>query len=222
MKIPKLIVMLTHHDVTAPDSKEIFLAAKDAPADCWGFKNVGLPEEQMKELCALMKEAGKTTFLESLAYTEQETLDSLSLAARCGFDYMLGAHYFPSAQAFAKKEHIRFLPFVGKRKDHKLYGEIEEIVDEERRVLESGAYGVNLSGFRYVGDAPRLIEAVVKAAGEKPVSIVGSIDTYERLEMIRRIAPTMFTIGGAFFERKFGGSFSEQIEAVSRYLESGG
>ena len=40
-----LIVMLTWHDVTVPDAKEVFLACKDAPAKHWGFKLEGTTPE---------------------------------------------------------------------------------------------------------------------------------------------------------------------------------
>ena len=94
----KLIVMLTWHDRTVEDSKEIFMAAKDAPSDLWGFKDVGLPKEQMKELVQIMKDAGKTTFMESLAHTEEETKAGVETAVECGFDWLLGAHYFPATE----------------------------------------------------------------------------------------------------------------------------
>ena len=43
----QLIVMLTWHDVTVQNAKEIFLEARDAPAKYWGFKDVGIDPEQM-------------------------------------------------------------------------------------------------------------------------------------------------------------------------------
>ena len=33
MEGPNLTVMLTHHDITVPNAMDIFLEAKDAPAD---------------------------------------------------------------------------------------------------------------------------------------------------------------------------------------------
>ena len=86
MEGPHLTVMLTHHDITVPNAMDIFLEAKDAPADFWGFKDIGLPEREMRELVQCMKREGKTVFLESLAYTEEEGLQSARLAINCGFD----------------------------------------------------------------------------------------------------------------------------------------
>ena len=55
---PEIIIMLTHHDVTVENAAEVFEACKDLPVKFWGFKNVGLPEDKMKELATAMKEAG--------------------------------------------------------------------------------------------------------------------------------------------------------------------
>ena len=59
--------MLTHHDVTVKNAAEIFEACKDLPVKYWGFKNVGLPKDEMKALAGAMKAAGKTTFLKNEA-----------------------------------------------------------------------------------------------------------------------------------------------------------
>lgn len=217
MRSPQLIVMLTHHDATALDSKEIFLEAKDAPCNYWGFKDVGLPEAQMRDLVSCMKDAGKTTFIEILAYTEEECLKSVQLAVDCGFDYVLGTHYFKSILDLTNANHIKYLPFIGKRKEHRLYGEIDEIIAEAKQVLSYGTYGVNLAGFRYVGNAPKLITSLVKAV-DKPVSVVGSINNFERLDLIKQTNPWMFTIGSAFFDKIFGETFAEQIKVVTDYM----
>ena len=217
MRYPKLIVMLTHNDVTVPDAKQIFLEAKNAPADYWGFKDEGLSEADMRDLVQCMKAAGKTTFIEILASDEAGGLKSAKLALKCGFDYILGTHYYDSIHELANSHGIKYLPFVGKRKNHRLYGEIDDIIAEAKQVLAKGTYGVNLPGFRYVGDAPALIKRLVKSV-DKPVSVVGSINSFERLDLIKETNPWMFTIGSAFFENVYGETFSEQIEVVTDYL----
>ena len=76
----KLIVMLTHNDQTVHNALEVFEACKDLPVECWGFKDVGLPVEEMKALVGAMKMAGKTTFLEVVTYTEAECMRGAKLA----------------------------------------------------------------------------------------------------------------------------------------------
>ena len=51
--------------------KRFFLEAREAPCKYWGFKDVGLPPDEMKDLVACMKEAGKTTFMEIVAKSEE-------------------------------------------------------------------------------------------------------------------------------------------------------
>ena len=87
---PEIIIMLTHHDVTVKDAGEIFEQCKDLPVKFWGFKNVGLPKDEMKKVAGAMKAAGKTTFLEVVTYDEASCLDGAQTAIDCGFDYLMG------------------------------------------------------------------------------------------------------------------------------------
>lgn len=48
--------------------------------------------------------------------------------------------------------------------------------------------------------------------------MVGSVDGYQRLKEVKSAKSWMFTIGGAFFENKFEGSFAEQIDKVVAYM----
>ena len=88
-KHPELIVMLTHNDRTVENAYEIFDACKDTKAKYWGFKEVGIPLDEMKKLCSYMKACGKTTFLEVVAYTEEECLAGAKMAVECGFDCLM-------------------------------------------------------------------------------------------------------------------------------------
>ena len=80
MNTPELIVMLTYNDLTVKNAFDIFEQCKDSKAKYWGFKEEGLPLEQMKKLYAYMKECGKTTGLEVVAYTEEECLAGAEMA----------------------------------------------------------------------------------------------------------------------------------------------
>ena len=114
MSAPKLIVMLTHNDRTVPNAAEIFEACRDAPAVNWGFKEVGLPLEEMKALFRHMKQCGKRTFLEVVAYTEAECLEGAKMAAACGVDVLMGTLFFDSINDYCKAHGLKYMPFVGK------------------------------------------------------------------------------------------------------------
>ena len=91
-----LIVMLTWHDVTVANAKELFLECRGAAATHWGFKIEGTTPESMAELISLMKQAGKRTYIEVLAIDEPTCLKSAQLCAQCGADHLLGTLYYES------------------------------------------------------------------------------------------------------------------------------
>ena len=218
---PKLIVMLTHHDKTVMNAAEIFELCKTAKADFWGFKEVGMPLSEMKTLCSRMKEAGKTTFLEVVAYTEQECLDGARMAVECGFDYLMGTVYFDSVADYARKNKLKYLPFVGKiiGRPSVLTGTIQEIIEEGQELSKrEEVFGFDLLGYRFQGDPLKLNRGFVRQIS-KPVCLAGSVDSFKRLDEVKDTDCWAFTIGGAFFEHKFGDSFLEQIDKVVTYME---
>lgn len=215
-----LIVMLTHNDETVNNAYEIFKKCKNSDAKFWGFKEKSLPIEQMKNLYKYMKECGKTTFLEVVEYTEKEGLEGAKLALECGCDILMGTVFFDSINEFCKKNNLRYMPFVGKVTERPsiLEGEIDEIIKEANEYLKKGVYGFDLLGYRYTGNAVELNERFVLEVNA-PVCIAGSVNGYERLDELKNINPWSFTIGSAFFENKFDGSFEEQINKVCEYVK---
>ena len=215
-----LIVMLTHNDETVNNAHEIFEKCKNSDAKFWGFKEKSLPIEQMKNLYKYMKECGKTTFLEVVEYTEKEGLEGAKLALECGCDILMGTVFFDSINEFCKKNNLRYMPFVGKVTERPsiLEGEIDEIIKEANEYLKKGVYGFDLLGYRYNGNAVELNERFVLEVNA-PVCIAGSVNGYERLDELKNINPWSFTIGSAFFENKFDGSFEEQINKVCEYVK---
>ncbi len=218
---PQLITMLTYRDETVKDSFEVFEQCADLSASFWGFKDVGLPKPDMKRLVKRMKKAGKTTFLEVVSLTEKECLDGAKLALDCGFDYLMGTVFYDSVFKLMKGKATKFFPFAGKVSGHPsiLEGSIPEIVADGRRMEALGVAGFDLLAYRYTADAEALAEAFVKGV-RIPVVLAGSIDGFPRLDVMKRIAPWAFTIGSAFFDKKFvpGASFREQVAKVLGYL----
>ena len=216
--IPELIVMLTHHDRTVTNAIEIFEAAKGSKAKYWGFKEVGIPEDQMTELVKRMKTAGKTTFLEVVDYTEEGCAEGARIAARCGFDVLMGTLYFDSVKKIADEAGIKYMPFVGELSGRPsvLNGTIQGMIDEANHLVDTkGIKGFDLLGYRYTGDAVKLnAEFVKNVRGD--VCLAGSVASFQRLDEVKATGAWAFTIGGAFFENKFGEglSFGEQIDVV--------
>jgi len=216
---PELMVMLTYHDITVENAYEIFDQAKESKARFWGLKEKGLPFEQMKELFAYMKACGKTTLLEVVAYTEEESLAGAKMAVECGCDILMGTMFFDSVNDFCKKNHLRYMPFVGEIKGRPsiLDGTIDQIIDEANEYLHKDVYGFDLLGYRYTGDAVALNKKFV-AQVDAPVCLAGSVDSYKRLDEIKEAHAWAFTIGSAFFDHVFGETFQEQIDNVYEYM----
>ena len=217
---PELIVMLTHNDLTVIDAYEIFDQCKKSKAKFWGFKEEPLPLEQMQKLFAYMKDCGKTTFLEVVSYSENECLEGARKAVACNCDFLMGTTFFDSVNDFCRENHLNYLPFVGKisGRPSVLEGTPEEMINEANAYIAKGVYGIDLLGYRYTGDAALLNREFVKNM-EVPVCIAGSVNSYERLQEIKAVSPWTFTIGGAFFENKFGGTMKEQIDKVCNFMK---
>ena len=219
MAHPELVVMLTHHDLTIENAPEVFEQCKNSKAKYWGFKEEPLPLPQMKELFDYMHECGKVTGLEVVAYTEEECLAGAKMAVECGVDMLLGTMFFDSVNELCKQHGLKYLPFVGKVTERPsiLEGTLDEMVAEAERYLAAGAWGIDLLGYRYTGDAVELNREFVRRVNA-PVCIAGSVNSYERLDELKDANPWSFTIGGAFFENRFDGTIAEQIDKVCDYM----
>lgn len=218
-KNPELIVMLTHNDCTVENAYKIFDQCKNSKAQFWGFKEKSLPLNQMKELYSYMKECGKTTFLEVVAYTEEECIEGAKMAVECGCDILMGTLFFDSVNEFCKTHKLKYMPFVGTvtGRPSILEGNIDDMISTANKYLEKGVYGFDLLGYRYTGD-PIILNKKFVSQVNAPVCIAGGINSYKRLDEIKDATPWTFTIGSAFFENKFDGTFSEQIDKVCEYM----
>jgi len=220
--IPKLILMLTHNDMTVVDAIDYFEQVKDLPIDYFGFKEIGLEPEKMKILNNKIHNAGYQSFLEVVEYEEKNIIGPAKMAIDMGFDYLMGTIYYPSIWKIIDKK-IKYFPFCGKvyNRPSVLDGTINEVVQDIKRLESEGVDGFDLLAYRYkdVSMIDTLMEKV-KNAAKKPIVSAGSINSLERVEKTIEQQVWGFTIGGAFFEKKFvpGGSFRENVIKVLEKL----
>jgi len=219
---PELIVMLTHRDKTVPDALDLFQHAKDFPIRHWGFKDVGLSSQEMQAAVTAMKDAGKVTFLEVVSLSEEEGLRGAGLAVDLGFDILMGTVFYPSIGDYLKDKPIRYYPFPGHVHSHPsiLDGTINDIVAHACQLESYGAHGLDLLAYRFNGEAARLLKQVVEAT-KIPIVSAGSIASFERIKEVWAAGVWGFTIGSAFFDKKFApdASFEENVWAVCDWLE---
>jgi hypothetical protein len=219
---PELIVMLTHHDQTVHNALKLFEGLKDCPITHWGFKDVGLAPDEMQPVVKAMKTTGKITFLEVVSLSEEEGLRGARLAVDLGFDVLMGTVYFPSISEYLKDKPVLYYPFPGHVHSHPsiLDGTIDEIVAHATELAKNGAHGLDLLTYRFDGDAAQLLKRVVEETNI-PIVSAGSIASFERINEVWNAGAWGFTIGSAFFEKKFvpDGSFEENVWAVCNWLE---
>lgn len=230
MAAPKLILMFTLNDMTVPDAIDYFEQVKDLPVDFFGFKELGLEPLKMQKLNDKIHEAGFKSFLEVVEYEEKDILSPAQQAVDMGFDYLMGTVYYPSIWDIVKKgkdRKIKYFPFLGTIYDRPsvLDGSIEDIVAEGKKLIELGADGFDLLLYRY--KYPEKIDALIKECVtglNAPVVSAGSINSWERLQATIDQKVWGFTIGGAFFEKKFvpDGTYRDNVKAVVDYLKKAG
>ena len=219
--IPEFILMLTYNDQTVKNSLRLFRDCKDLPVMHWGFKDVGLPPKKMKELFNEMKKAGKTTYLEVVGLTEEDGLNGAKLAVEAGCDVLMGTVFYDSIQNYLKDKPIKYFPFPGRIHGHPsiLNGSLDEIVAHAKFLESKGVHGLDLLTYRYLGDAPLLLQKVVNEVSI-PIVSAGSIESIHRISEVMKTGAWGFTIGSALFDKKFApnGSFAENIQVVTNWL----
>ena len=220
---PKLILMFTRNDVTVPDAQEYFEMVKDLDVDYYGFKEIGLPEKEMKELCESIQSIGKEAFIEVVEYDEDKILEPARQAVKLGFDFLMGTVYYPSVMDIVNDSKLKYFPFCGKIYDRPstLDGTIEETVADAVRIEAEGVDGFDLLAYRYryPEKVDELVRTLVRSV-KVPIVSAGSINSFDRLQNTVDQGAWGFTIGGAFFEKKFvpEGTYKDNVAAVVKFL----
>ena len=219
---PELIVMLTYNDQTVENALELFTTCSDLPVKHWGFKDIGLPREEIKKVVKAMNSVDKSTYLEVVSLSEAEGLAGARLAVECGFDVLMGTVFFDSIHEFLRDKPVKYFPFLGKVSGQPsiLDGTIAEIEQQIQNMIQKGVDGFDLLTYRYTGEPINLLNSAVKAANGHPLVSAGSIDSFNRIHEVSRANAWGFTIGTALFDQKFEptGSFRDNLIAVCNWL----
>ena len=221
----EFIFMLTRNDQTVPDARQVYDTLRDTGLRYVGFKDIGLPPAELRELAAAMRADGREVFLEVVSERAEDELRSVSAALDIGVDWLMGGTHPDEALAIldtigppGTPGRPRYCPFPGRVVGHPsiLEGSIEEIAESAHDLTERpGVDGLDLLAYRWQGDVPRLVRAVVDEASG-PIIAAGSVDSAERIEALAAAGAWAFTIGGAIFDRRLpaGDSIREQVECA--------
>lgn len=217
----EFIFMLTHHDVTIPNAAEVFEEVKNTGLKFVGCKDIGLSEKELQVLFRKIRENGITSFLEVVCNNEKDHFAGIDKAIQIEADYIIGGMPKFAKKTFdylkEKKADPKFFPYVGNVVGHPclLKGNIDAIINDELNFQKIGVDGINLLLYRFAGDVTKLLDQTVETL-KIPLIVAGDVDSFERIEPLKRRKVFAFTIGGAVFEKKFvpGKGIKDQVIAV--------
>jgi hypothetical protein len=204
--VTEFIFMLTKDDRTVPDALSVYRSIRSTGLRYVGFKDVGLPHDQLRELADAIRADGREVMLEVVSERPEDELRSIRAATEIGVDWVLGGTHPDEALPLLAGSTVRYCPFPGRVIGHPslLRGSIDEIAADARALTgRPGVAGLDLLAYRHDGDVEALVKAVVDAA-RGPVIAAGSVDSMERIDALVRLGAWGFTIGGAIFDGRFG------------------
>lgn len=219
METFRFIFMLTRDDRTVETALEAAETALRLGIRHVGFKDIGLPVEQLRILTDRIRSAGATSYLEIVSPDRERELDSVRVGLALGVDCLMGGTHVPDVLPLLAGHDAAYYPFAGHVVGHPsvLEGSPEEIA---RNAVEWAAHpavtGLDLLAYRNDGNVPEVIRASC-AAVEKPVIVAGSISTPEQIRTVRKAGAAGFTVGTSVLEGTFpAGSrgLEDQLRAV--------
>jgi hypothetical protein len=216
--VTEFIFMLTHSDRTVPNARAVYDEIRSSGLRYVGFKDIGLPIAELRELARAIRADGREVMLEVVSEDKDEELRSIRAALEIGVDWLLGGTHPDEALEILAGSPARYCPFPGRVIGHpsQLRGSIDEIADDAAALTaRPGVHGLDLLAYRYDGDVQALT-AAVNERSSGPVIAAGSVDSLERISVLTRVGVWGFTIGGAIFDGRFAGapSVPAQIESV--------
>lgn len=213
----EFIFMLTRNDSTVPDALDVYEQVRDTGLHYVGFKDVGASPALLRELTERMHADGREVFLEVVSENADDELRSIQAAVDIGVDVVMGGTHVDAALPLLAGSPMRYFPFPGNVIGHPslLRGSVDEICESARSLTHRpGVGGLDLLAYRYDGDVPALVRAVV-AASSAPVVAAGSVDSVDRIRALCDLDVWAFTIGGAVFDGKLPGGTSIREQVVT-------
>jgi len=134
----EFIFFLTHNDVTIPNAIEVFEDVRDTGVKFVGFKDIGLPKDQLVRLRKMIADSGKIAVLEVVSTSEADNNRSIRMGVDLGVVYLIGGTYVENSLPLVKGRGIKYFPYIGKIVGHPCLqrGSIDEISKDAKRVEE--------------------------------------------------------------------------------------
>ena len=218
------IFMMTENDQTISSARDRLGEVVDGGCQHIGFKDVGLPFDELRGLADDIRASGARSYLEVVSLDEEREVASARAAVDLNVDCLLGGTRAEKVVPILSASPVLYYPFPGHITGHPsvLEGSVEDICESARRLTETpGVHGLDLLAYRYTGDAPGLMHAVC-GASRGPVIMAGSIDSEERVHTLAEAGAAGFTVGTAAFSGKFPAEtpgVTEQVRSILAMAE---
>ncbi|MGI9351778.1 MAG: methylglyoxal synthase [Rhizobiaceae bacterium] len=214
------IFMLTEDDRTIADARARLEDVLAGGARHIGFKDIGLPFEELKGLASDIRSAGGRAYLEVVSLDEESELRSAKAAIELEVDCLLGGTRASAVAPMLRHHPVRYFPFPGEIVGHPsvLSGSIDEITESARKLADlETVHGLDLLAYRFEGDVPALMKSVCQSTS-KPIIMAGSIDQEDRIYAVAESGAAGFTVGTAAFRENFPASRDGLVAQVQAIL----
>ena len=214
------VIMLTLNDKTLSDASPVFEQIRQSKISCFGFKDIGLPWDQMEKLAQEIRGAGKTLFFEIVSSSLEETLQGAQRALRLKADYLIGGKFVKQVLPVVKNQKIKYFPYVGDIVGHPccLEGAVEEMLNEALEYAQWGVDGINLLAYRHSSMAQELIQYITEECS-LPLLVAGSVNSQDQISFLEKYNVEFFTMGSALFQKELvtDASLKEQVAALESF-----
>ena len=214
------IFMLTEDDRTIEDARARLEDVLAGGARHIGFKDIGLPFDELKGLASDIRSVGGRAYLEVVSLDEESEMRSAKAAIELEVDCLLGGTRASAVTQVLKHHPIRYYPFPGEIVGHPsvLAGSIQEITESAKQLTDlESVHGLDLLAYRFEGDVPALMKSVCNVSN-KPVIMAGSIDQEDRIKAVAQSGAAGFTVGTAAFQETFPASREGLVAQVQSIL----
>ena len=216
------IFMLTKDDVTIADAADRVVEVLNTGIRHVGFKNIGLPWTQLRQIGDAIRRAQATLYLEIVSLDAVSEAEGARAALQLNVDVLLGGTRPDIVLPVIAGSKLRYYPFPGTIVGHpsRLLGSTADIVESACRLsVQPGIDGLDLLAYRSDADAGHLIRSVCEAVG-KPVVVAGSIDRAERVREVVAGGAAGFTVGTAALNSVFpaGRALTDQLHYIQTVL----
>jgi len=212
----EFILMLTLNDMTVPNAMELYQELRQTGIKFFGFKDIGLPQAELKKLVEAMHADGHEVFLEVVSATAEDELTSARAAVAIGVDYLIGGTQIAGVKPIIAGTGMKYFPYVGQIVGHPclLRGELNWLVEEAKKAEAMGIDGINLLAYRWDGDVNLLVDSIMEAVSI-PLICAGSVDRISRVKDLAERGVWAFTIGGAVLQKVIvPGDMKDQVAAT--------